>query len=55
MSEDTITQLPDPSGFARDPITDLIRDGARKLPQQAVEAELDALLAGHAGETPESW
>lgn len=53
MSEDTITQLPDPSGFARDPITDLIRDGARKLLQQAIEAELEMLLAAHAGEQTE--
>ena len=50
MSKDSITQLHDPSGFAADPITDLIRDGARKLLQQAVEAELEALLAGHADE-----
>jgi len=63
MSEDTITQLPDPSlarqaiacnrregGFSRDPITELIRDGARKLLQKAVEAELETLLAAHAGE-----
>ena len=50
MSEDTITQLPDPSGLSADPITDLIRDGARKLLQQAIEAELQTLLAAHAGE-----
>ena len=50
MSEDTITQLPDPSGFTADPLTDVIRDGARKLLQQAVEAELETLLASHASE-----
>ena len=50
MSEDTITQLPDPSGISADPITDLIRDGARRLLQQAIEAELETLLAAHAGE-----
>ncbi|NIR33169.1 MAG: IS256 family transposase [Desulfuromonadales bacterium] len=50
MSEDTIAHLPDPSGFSPDPITDLIRDGARKLLQQAIEAELETLLATHAGE-----
>ena len=53
MSEDTITQLPDPSGFSPDPITELIRDGARKLIQQAVEAELETLLGVHAGERTE--
>jgi len=31
MSETTITQLPDPSGFSSDLLTGVIRDGARKL------------------------
>lgn len=53
MSEDTITQLPDPSEFSPDPITDIIRGGARKLIQQAIEAELATLLAAHAGERTE--
>ena len=53
MSEDTITHLPDPSRFARDAITDLIRDGARRLLQQAIEAELETLLTAHAGEQTE--
>lgn len=48
MSETTITKLPDPSGFSPDPLTDLIRDGARKLIEQAVEAELATLLAAFA-------
>ena len=45
MSETTISTLPDPSGFSPDPLTDLIREGARKLIEQAVEAELATLLA----------
>ncbi|WP_425098683.1 IS256 family transposase [Tropicibacter sp. S64] len=45
MSETTIATLPDPSGFSPDPLTDLIRQGARKLIEQAVEAELATLLA----------
>ena len=40
MSLTTITQLPDPSGFSADPFTDIIRDGARKLIEQAIHAEL---------------
>lgn len=48
MSETTISTLPDPSGFAPDPLTDLIREGARKLIEQAVEAELAPLLAAFA-------
>lgn len=45
MSETTIATLPDPSGFSPDPLTDIIRQGARKLIEQAVEAELATLLA----------
>ena len=50
MSEDTITTLPDPSGFSPDPLTGVIRDGARKLIEQAIEAELAALMASFAGD-----
>lgn len=50
MSEATITDLPDPSGFSSDPLTDLVRDGARQLIRQAIEAELAALLERHAAE-----
>jgi len=50
MSEHIITHLPDPTGFSPDPLTDLLRSGARKLIEQAVGAELDTLLAAHAGE-----
>ena len=31
MREDPITALPDPNGFSADPLTDLIRSGARQL------------------------
>ncbi|MBY4638694.1 IS256 family transposase [Gluconacetobacter entanii] len=48
MSETTISTLPDPSGFSPDPLTDLIREGARKLIEQAVEAELATFLAAFA-------
>src|SRR5690606_38188872 len=43
--ETTITKLPDPSGFSTDPFTEVIRDGARKLIEQAIHAELAALMA----------
>ena len=43
MPENTITELPDPSGSGSDPFTDVLRDGARKLIEQAIHAEL-----GHA-------
>jgi len=50
MSETTITQLPDPSGFSSDPFTDVLRDGARKLIEQAIHAELSALMNAFSGE-----
>ena len=50
MSETTITQLSDPSGFTSDPFTDVLRDGARKLIEQAIQAELAALMAAFSGE-----
>ncbi len=50
MSETTITQLPDPSGFSADPFTNVIRDGARKLIEQAIHAELATLMAAFSGE-----
>ena len=40
MSKTTIATLPDPSGFSLDPLTGVIREGARKLIEQAIEAEL---------------
>ena len=43
MSEYTITQLSDPSGFGSDPSTVVLRDGARKLIEQAIHAELATL------------
>ena len=48
MSETTIATLPDPSGFSPDPLTGVIRDGARRLIEQALEAELAALMAAFA-------
>lgn len=60
MSETTIAQLPDPSvfgkrlrsdlpirGYSPDPLSDVLRAGARHLIEQAVEAELIALLSAH--------
>lgn len=50
MSNDTTTQLPDPLGFGSDPFTDALRDGARKLIEQAIHEELAALMATFSGE-----
>lgn len=51
MREDTITALPYPNGFSSDPLTNLIRSGARRLIEQALEAEVSALLAQFSTET----
>ena len=66
MSETTITQLPDPSivgrrlrsnlpigSYSPDPLTEVLRTGARHLIEQAVEAELIALLSAHADDKTE--
>ncbi len=53
MTRATITQLPDPSGFSPDPLTEVLRSGTRGPIERAVEAELATWLAAHAGEQTE--
>jgi transposase-like protein len=48
MKEDTIIGFADPVGISPDPLTDILRKGARDLLMQAVEAEVAELLACHA-------
>jgi putative transposase len=50
MPKNTITQLPDPSGFSADAFTDVLRNGARKLIEQAIHAELAVLMAAFSKE-----
>lgn len=50
MTTNTITQLPDPQGFSPDPLTELLRSGAQRLIEQAVEAELAVLLEAYASD-----
>lgn len=50
MTKTTISTLLDPHGFSPDPLTDILRSGARDLIQQAVEAELSALLEAYSGD-----
>lgn len=47
MNEDTVVRLEKP-GTVRDALTELLREGAEKLIQQAVQAELAELLSSHA-------
>ena len=48
MTKDTVVAFRAPDGFSPDPLTDLLRQGARDLIAQAVEAELNTFLAAHA-------
>jgi len=43
MSKDNVVTLQAPEGVA-DPLTELLREGAKRLIQQAVESELAELL-----------
>jgi putative transposase len=47
VSQDNVTKLVQPGTFS-DPLTDVLRDGARQLLAQAVEAEVADFLAMHA-------
>ena len=49
MTDTNVLQLSQPGGFS-DPLTEVLRNGARALLAQAVEAEVAALLGVHAGE-----
>ena len=51
MTTETGVAFRAPDGFSPDALTDLLRQGARQLIAQAVEAELSALLAVHADQT----
>ena len=48
MKEDTIVRFRPPGSFSDDPLTDVLRAGARQLLAQAVEAEVEAHIAAHA-------
>ena len=48
MTDTNVFQLSQPGSFA-DPLTEVLRNGARALLAQAVEAEVAALLSDHAG------
>ena len=55
MTTNTITQLPDPQGFSPDPLTDLLRSGAQRLIEQAIEAERPVLLEAYASDKNGRW
>src|SRR5215217_2038651 len=47
MTQDNVVKLIQPAAFS-DPLTEVLREGARALLAQAVEAEVTAFLSGHA-------
>jgi putative transposase len=50
VEEDTVVSLPRPgASVTDDPLLAVLRDGARRMLMQAVEAEVEAFLAAHAG------
>ncbi len=52
MEEGTVVALPKPDAtVADDPLLVVLREGARRMLTQAVEAEVEAFLAAHAGLT----
>ncbi len=53
MSKHTVVSLPDRERIT-DPLTDLLRSGARKLIEQAIGAELEELLSQNADRHTES-
>jgi len=46
MGEDTVVQLRQPESYEEDPLTEVLRLGARRLLAQAVEAEVVAFIEG---------
>jgi putative transposase len=48
MKEDTVIALRQPGSFSNDPLTDILRSGARQLLAQAIEAEVAAHISAHA-------
>jgi len=45
MSQDNVIELKKPDTFVDDPISDILRQGARRLLTEALEAEIENFLA----------
>ena len=48
MSKDNLIELKNPEPFIDDPITEILRNGAKKLLAEALEAEIAGFLSQHA-------
>ena len=44
MSQDNVIELKRPESFIDDPITDILRNGARRLLEQVLKIEIDSFL-----------
>jgi putative transposase len=53
MSQNSAVAFPHPQAASADPLTEVLRQGARRLLAQAVEAEVETLLACYADERDE--
>ena len=54
MNEDSVVALPRPGAVVSDdPLLAVLREGARRMLMQAIEAEVETFLATHAGLTDE--
>ena len=47
MTEDRVVQLRHPGSFSEDPLTEVLRIGARQLLAHAVEAEVSTFIEAH--------
>ena len=54
MREDTVVQLCQPGTFSEDPLTEMLRLGARRLLAQAVEMEVTTFVEMHAALTDDA-
>jgi hypothetical protein len=54
MKDDTVVALRQPETFSDDPLTEVLRAGARQLLGQAIEAEVTAHIEAHADMTDAS-
>ena len=50
MDQSNVVEFKNPAGI-EDPVTEVLRQGARKLLAQAIEAEVEAFLKEHSGLT----
>lgn len=48
MRDDTVVSFRQPGSFSDDPLTDILRAGARQLLAQAIEAEVEGHIVAHA-------